>query len=426
MTARIAGAGAALLLAASACVPGAAEAQPFEGIWQSEGFGSYLLISGGDVEVFEHTSISCVKVATSSARGIADVVRLEAGRLVLEDQGRTVRFDPVPLLPEACVADFFESSPRRTVEVLAATLEEHYVPGLDADWGDRLARILAVLAEDATPDQVFAAATGLLAPLADPGVQLVAPGLFDGVWATDPDPTAAAIAARIGSGAGLAPGFEVDGEGGIVIGEAGVAGYLGLTRLARYREDGDEDDDEQVLGFALDRALQLRDPGSGFILDLRAAGGGFEALALLVATRFVPSGTVVATRRARVERTQMRTDAGDVVVRPLPTGVYGGPVVVLIGPGTSGGAELLAQALGDLENVTLVGLSTAGAPGQSLVRVLPHRWTLGIPHQDFLLPDGSILGVNGVTPDVVVEVSISDLEAGKDPQLEAAVGFLSD
>jgi len=414
-----------MALAVSACVPGATEAQPFEGIWRSQGFGSYILVSGGDVEVFEHTSISCVKVVASSARGIAEVVRLEENRLILEDRGRTVRFDPVPLLPESCVEEFFDGSPRHTLEVLAATLEEHYLPALDSGWDSRLAEAMAGLAGDSAAEEVFAVVTRLLAPLADPGVQLVAPDVFDGVWVAEPDPIVGAVAARIGAGGGLAPGFEVDGEGGIIVGEAGGTSYFGVLRLARYLEDGDEDDDEQILGRALDRALLSDGAEVGLILDLRASGGGIEALALLVATRFVPVETIVAKRRARIVGSGERTDAGDVVVRPLPTGVHRGPVVVLIGPGTSGGGELLAQALGSLGNVTLIGEPTAGVPGQPLVRVLPHRWTVGIPHQDFLLPDGTILGADGVMPDVVVETSVADIDAGVDPQLEAAVDLLS-
>ena len=114
-----------LAVVLAGCAPGSREAAPFTGRWQSEGFGVYLVVEGGAVTVFEHTSVHCMPVRETTAAGIADAASIVDGRLVVEEAGRVVRYDPVEALPAACESPEEAGDARRNFEILAATFSEH-------------------------------------------------------------------------------------------------------------------------------------------------------------------------------------------------------------------------------------------------------------------------------------------------------------
>jgi hypothetical protein len=115
---------AAVLL--TGCAPGVREAQPFEGIWTSDGFAIYLDVHGGNADIYEHSPVHCALVYGGSARGISDVLSLDQGRLVLDDSGRVVHFNPIAALPEACGDDSATDDAARIVTIAGATMEELY------------------------------------------------------------------------------------------------------------------------------------------------------------------------------------------------------------------------------------------------------------------------------------------------------------
>lgn len=415
----------ALALAVTSCSNGSQEASPFVGLWASEGFGTYMVIEGGNVDIFEHTSVSCGRTVRGTARGVSEVLRLDGDRLVLEDGGRLVRFDGIDVLPTHCADDYFVEDATASFAILAATVEEHYVPGVDDGWDERRDRLASGIVPDTDAPTLLGAFVELLTPLDDPQLQ-VAPdesaGLGRGSWSVAIDPFLDSLADRIATGTGLDPWTD-DGDGAIVSGRLpGGAGYLAFTRFAAI--DADPDESEQIVLRAMDRLLdELEEEGApGLVLDLRVAAGGVEGLALLAATRFVPAELALSERLVRVEGTDRFVDGGASIVRPDPTGIYEAPVVVLIGPGTFGAAEMLVTALSGVPSVTLLGEATAGTPSQPLIRVLPNTWAFGVPHQRVLVDGDPFQGA--VEPDHVVEMDGTDLAEGRDPVLDAAAALL--
>jgi C-terminal processing protease CtpA/Prc len=118
-------------------------------------------------------------------------------------------------------------------------------------------------------------------------------------------------------------------------------------------------------------------------------------------------------------------DAGGVVVSPMPTGMYGGRVVVLTGPGTIGSAEFLVLALRDLGNVTVIGEPTAGSLSPMMARIMPNGWSVGLSNTRVVDAAGTAWNTTGIPPDEVVPISIADLDAGRDPVLERAEEILA-
>jgi len=322
------------------------EGEAFAGRWQSIGFGTYLVIGSSDVDLYEHTSISCGKVLEGSAEGISAVASIVDGQLVIDDGGRIVRYDPVEELPAGCEDPFPSEDPVETFAVLGATMVDHYafLDERDPDFADRHAEIATRLTSASTDQELFEAVTEVLRPLADPQVRLIVNNdaiLPDGrVWAAVETPTVVSqLRVRIQTATGLSD-FDIVEGGPVVTGLLpGGAGYIGLTSFAWLDEEPEEA--ERMLARALDGLLSKLGDAPGLVIDVRANPGGFRDQALLIASRFVPEERVVVRHEARVGGTDDYVDAGSATVTPMPTGVYQDPVVVLIGPGTVGAAELL-------------------------------------------------------------------------------------
>lgn len=389
----------ALVLVAG-CDPGEREARPYAGRWESQGFGLFFDIHGGEVDIYEHSDVHCFRVATGSAQGISEVLSLEDERLVLRDGERVVEFVDVGTLPERC-ADPVDDSPPVVFTVALKTIAEHHVPAPGAAWREEGDSIGSSLTDESSPEDLRAALIEALSLLGDPEVRLAA-----GTEA--PWPAAPQI------GGALETRWEAELEGRMLVGEVspGVA-YLGFLSLVTEGEG-----DQRALAAALDDVLA--DAGA-LVIDLRAASGGVEEAALQVATRFVPSERVVANLWVRSGEGQVA--AGALSVSPRPTGTFAGPVVVLVGPATSGAAELLARILSGVPGVTVVGEPTAGSPREPLVRALPNGWSLGVPNLEVTGPDGESW-LKPLIPVVTAVTTVADLEAGSDPGLEAALEHL--
>lgn len=358
------------------CNPGAREAEPFQGNWGSEAWGTYLSISGGTVEIFEYSSAQCFSVASGGTRGIAEVLAFDGEELLLTDAGRTIRLDRLEFLPEDCRAEV-DDDPASTFDVLAATLEEHYVRGVDDGWSRRVETARPDAAAD--EEALFAAMTELLAPLGRSDVRLAAGGE---TWTADPPEQV------------VFPEAEASGDGGLLRGSVGEGvSYLAFLRLSAFADDLEESQRRAV--DAVDLTLAGADR---LILDLRGSDGGSIDHAMLIASRFVSIARVVAQLSARGPTGL--DQAGEVTVNPLPTGAFAGQVAVLVGPGTIGVAELLVVALDGVDGVTVIGHPTAGSAGPGMVRFLPNGWSVGFPNLQVTLGDGSEL-VGGVRPDLI-------------------------
>ncbi|MCJ7726600.1 MAG: S41 family peptidase [Acidimicrobiia bacterium] len=419
----------AVAVMASGCAQGASDADAFEGIWQSEGFGLILDVSGG-IDVYEYTPVSCGLVAGGSERGSGEILGIAGDRLILAEADRTISFDRIEALPLACSERYYTEDPTASFEVLVATMEEHYAffDLRQPDWPERAEAAASAVTVDLDDAGLLRAMQDLLGPLGDAQVRISGPGrdlLPEGAWSAGAaSPEVVALAERIRSG--RVPGLdevEITGDravvSGLLSGPSGDIGYLAINRLAGF--DADPTAEERTLADALFEQLGRFGGAGALIIDLRVNRGGRESLAMLTASRFVSEDTPVATRLVRAGGTSSYVDGGDVVVRPLPSGPYPARIAVLVGPGTSGAGELLALALREVPGAVLVGAPTSGSLSPLLVRTLPNGWTLGLSNQQVIDSDGVLWEGAGIPPDVEVTEPATD---DRDPVIEAALAAL--
>lgn len=155
------------------------------------------------------------------------------------------------------------------------------------------------------------------------------------------------------------------------------------------------------------------------VLDLRGNPGGYLEAAVDTASWFLPTGRVVVTE-------DHAQQAGNIVHRSRGYDIFNENLrmAVLVDRGSASASEILAGALQHYGVATLVGDYTFGKGSvQELVEITPET-ALKITVARWLKPDGESIPIDGIEPDILVEMSEEDIEAGEDPQLDAAIEAL--
>lgn len=156
----------------------------------------------------------------------------------------------------------------------------------------------------------------------------------------------------------------------------------------------------------------------GLILDLRGNGGGYLEGAVDLVSMFVKEGLVVTVHRRDVTPEEHRVD-GSVLLDTLP-------IAVLVNGGSASAAEITAGALKDLGRAVLIGTQTFGKGTVQEVIDLPGGSSLRVTIAKWLTPSGHDLGKKGITPDVIVDRTIEEYKAGKDPQMDKAKAWFQE
>lgn len=175
--------------------------------------------------------------------------------------------------------------------------------------------------------------------------------------------------------------------------------------------------DEQTGTLARQAARSFKDQNvKGVVLDLRGNGGGFLTAAQDVAGIWLDKKVVVTER------------SGDRVVDELYSStspiLNGVPTIVLVNEGSASASEIVAGALQDHKAATLLGETTFGKGSVQQLIDLPASAQLKVTVARWYTPNGKNISETGIDPDVVIVRSSDDVNAGRDPQLEAATARL--
>jgi carboxyl-terminal processing protease len=154
----------------------------------------------------------------------------------------------------------------------------------------------------------------------------------------------------------------------------------------------------------------------GLVLDLRGNAGGRLDVGTQLLGRFVSDGVVyqMVDRQGR-GRTERLRGASPIVTVPL---------AVLVDEATASMGELFAATIQERAAGRIIGATTAGSVSASVVVPLSDGSALQMTVERLLTGNGRVLDKVGVTPDEPVPLSIADIQAGRDPQLDAALAYL--
>lgn len=183
-----------------------------------------------------------------------------------------------------------------------------------------------------------------------------------------------------------------------------------VWRLSQF---GDEGAIKRVVGKASGDAIRA------LVLDLRGNGGGaVDTLRTLVSTTF-DGDVLVASLHTRKGVKEERA-------RPARHR-FSGKLIVLVDSESASASEIYARVVQLEQRGTVIGDRTAGMVMASELH--PHTFGLGnvtayatsITVADVRMRDGATLEGTGVTPDVPMIPTASDLAAGRDPMLARAI-----
>ncbi len=155
------------------------------------------------------------------------------------------------------------------------------------------------------------------------------------------------------------------------------------------------------------------------VLDLRNNPGGYLEAALDMASWFLPMGKVVVTEDfgGNRENVVYKSKGYDVFTDNLK-------FVILVNEGSASASEILAGALNQHGKATLIGQKSFGKGSVQELVNLTKDTSLKITVAHWLTPNGTSISKNGITPDIVIELTPENTKDGRDPTLEAAVKYL--
>jgi len=164
----------------------------------------------------------------------------------------------------------------------------------------------------------------------------------------------------------------------------------------------------------------LNSKSDKIILDLRNNPGGYLNVATDIANFFIKEGNVILKEE---------TDGGKVteVFSKGPGAFANFKVVILINKGSASASEILAGAIkeNNPQTTKIIGEKSFGKGTVQEVVSLSDKSSLKLTVARWLLPSGTSIDKNGISPDIEIVTSEEEAKAGKDPQLEKAIEEVS-
>lgn len=158
----------------------------------------------------------------------------------------------------------------------------------------------------------------------------------------------------------------------------------------------------------------------GVILDMRGNTGGYFDAAVWAAGDFLSKGKVVSYQQDRNGEKTTFSIKRDGRLLELP-------LIVLVDEGSASASEILAGALQYYDRGTIIGQPTYGKGTAQQILEMADGSTLHITTQKWLLPDSSWISPdNKIVPEIEVEYSREDFEAGEDPQFDKALEVINE
>lgn len=171
-----------------------------------------------------------------------------------------------------------------------------------------------------------------------------------------------------------------------------------------------------ALASDLDQAIDSVRSCDGIVVDLRGNPGGVGAMVMGFGGYFVDS-----TRSLGAMRTRQVTL--NFVINPRSSR-FTGPLAILVDPMTASTSEIFAAGMQRIGRARVFGEISAGAALPALMERLPSGDVFVHAVADFTDPMGRRIEGAGAVPDEIVPLKVSDLAAGRDAPLDAAVRWI--
>ena len=418
------------------CLSGNIFAQSFDGIWESEGYGHILNISGSSADLYQVTQISNIFDETfdinNNELGIgADLMGLmaiENDQLILTLNGGTlVTFNSIDNLPGITPAT---NDPQINFDIFWQTYEDWCAlfPIVNVDWHEQYVFYDALIDANTSDDDLFNYMAQMLSTLNDGHSYLDDEDDDDRYFEGGPE---------VGllwdeydyDMMDMIEEYYIDGQEYVLSASEQISygiindsiGYLAVNSMDGYDDNGNELDDNAVFANEINQALTFLQNTKGLIIDVRFNFGGYDSNSRNLANRLTPVQQVVYSK-------QVRTSAYDVFATPTVFSVHtdevpylNRPVIVLTSDATLSAADIFAIMVKELDCVTLIGETTYGILSDNYSKYLPNGWDFGISPERYLDNNGTNYEQQGIPPDIEVIGSMAAFNNNEDNILDVAI-----
>jgi len=181
-------------------------------------------------------------------------------------------------------------------------------------------------------------------------------------------------------------------------------------RISRFGQDTNDE-----WGNVVDEISTQMEELDAIVLDLRGNPGGYMMSAIHIAGEFFSNKTVLVQQSATGQEIKYPAKRTLGQFKDVP-GVF-----ILVDEGSASASEILAAALEKHANAKLIGMKTFGKGTIQDARDFDDGSGIHITTNKWLTPNKVWVHDKGIEPDIEVEITQEDIDAGNDPQLEKAL-----
>lgn len=185
-----------------------------------------------------------------------------------------------------------------------------------------------------------------------------------------------------------------------------LRGDVGIITVNRF--------DNETVSLVRKAASELKSKGmKKAVIDMRGNGGGYLDAAPGVAGMWLDDKLVVSVK-ANTGGEQKLMSRGETLLAGMKT-------AVIVNAGSASATEIVTAALRHYKVATIVGEKTFGKGTVQELVPLADGAMLKVTIKRWYTPSGGNVTKNGIKPDIEAGLTQADLDAGKDPQLDAAI-----
>ena len=162
----------------------------------------------------------------------------------------------------------------------------------------------------------------------------------------------------------------------------------------------------------------------GMVVDLRGNPGGLAAMLMGISGHFIDERKTLGVMKTRDNELRFVVNPRRVNSRGERVEPFDGPVAILVDALSGSASECFTGGMQALGRVRVFGQPSMGQALPALFSRLPNGDVLIHAYGDFVTADGTRLEGRGVLPDEVVPLERSDLLAGRDRPMEAALAWI--
>lgn len=186
---------------------------------------------------------------------------------------------------------------------------------------------------------------------------------------------------------------------------------IGILNIIRF--------DNKSYTLASKAIYEMKQAGvKGLVVDLRNNTGGYLTSAQDLAGLWLDNQVVVIEKKQGKTVDELRTSANRTELANFPT-------IVLINENSASASEILAGALKDYNQATIIGEKSYGKGSVQQLISLPGNGTLKLTVAHWFTPKGKTIDKQGIEPNIIVELKEDGFKPEIDPQMDRAIAELN-